>query len=95
MQGVGRWIAQIYGEPAMMIAPFDGTSRFAKAVRQVGPYAVLLVPGGSLILMLMFAWSLRRRPWLALWDALWDALRGIRLRTEEQHDVGPLHARSR
>jgi hypothetical protein len=49
----------------MRIARLDGTGRFANAVRQVGPYAavVLLVPGGSLILMLLLAWSLRHRPW--------------------------------
>jgi hypothetical protein len=49
----------------MLVPRLNWIGRFATALRELGPYAVigLLVPGGTLILVSL--WAFRQRPWFA------------------------------
>jgi len=54
-----------YRASDMLVPRLNWIGRFATALRELGPYAVvgLLVPGGTLILLSL--WAFRHRPWFA------------------------------
>jgi len=57
--------AEGYRASDMLVPRLNWIGRFATALRKLGPYAVigLLVPGGTLILVSL--WAFRHRPWFA------------------------------
>jgi len=57
--------AEGYRASDMLIPRLNWIGRFATALRELGPYAVigLAVPGG--ILILVSVWAFRHRPWFA------------------------------
>lgn len=56
--------AEGYRAPNVLVPRLNWIGRFATALRELGPYAVIeLLPGGTLILVSL--WVFRNRPWFA------------------------------
>jgi hypothetical protein len=56
--------AEGYRASDMLVPRLNWIGRFATALRELGPYAVIgLLPGGALILVSL--WVFRHRPWFA------------------------------